>query len=102
MNKIATILTSMLKTTISSHVLINNKLFATNKIGGVEGSDKLIEKSGKLLKTEKLLKDLKLSKLGKLFKSQELSKIRNLPKFAAKEIGSNFLTSNARTTFNYL
>ena len=29
---------------MSSQVLIANEMFATNKVGGIEGDDKLIEK----------------------------------------------------------
>ena len=56
-NKIVAPLTSMLKTTVSSQVLIANKMLVINKVDVVEGGDKSIKK------------DEKLSKIGKLFKS---------------------------------
>ena len=56
-NKIVAPLTSMLKTTVSSQVLIANKVLIINEVDVVEGGDKSIEK------------DEKLSKIGKLFKS---------------------------------
>ena len=52
---------------MSSQVLIANEVFATNKFNGIEGSNELIEKCEKLLKTRKL------SKSGNL-KSKSLSK----------------------------
>ena len=52
----------MLKTILSSWVFIINEVFAIDKISGIKDGDELIEKSGKLSKTEKLLKNLKLSK----------------------------------------
>ena len=54
-----------------SQVLIANNMLAANEVNGIEGIDKSIEKSGKLLKTRKLFK------LGKT-KSQKLSKSQNL------------------------
>ena len=51
-------------------------MLAANKIGGVQNSDKLIEKSRKLLKIRKLSKFQKLAKLRKKW-----SKNKNLPKF---------------------
>ena len=89
-------------------------MFATNEIGNIKGSDKLIRKYEKLLKIEKLSKSLKLSKLGnlkgeKLSKSQKsaklgkkLSKSENLSNFDTKKNGPSFLTSNAKMTFNCL
>ena len=44
----------MLKTTISSYMLIANEVLATNEVGGIKGGDKLIEKYRKLSKTRKL------------------------------------------------
>ena len=81
----------------------------TNEIGGIEGSDKLINKCEKLSKTEKLFKSQKLSKTEKLSKSQKLAKSRkkilksgNFSNFYAKKNGLSFLTPNAKTTFDYL
>ena len=50
---------SMLKTTVSSQVFIANEVLAANEVGGVKGGDELIEKCGKLSKTEKLSKSKK-------------------------------------------
>ena len=47
---------SILKTSVSSNILISNKIFVVNEIGSIEGGDKLIEKYRKLLKTKKLSK----------------------------------------------
>ena len=41
-------------------------MLTTNKVDGIEGDDKLIEKYRKLLKTWKLLEGLKLFKSGNL------------------------------------
>ena len=38
-SKIAVLFTSMLKTTVSSQVLVANEVLAANKIGGIEGGD---------------------------------------------------------------
>ena len=46
----------MLKTTISSQMLVANEVLAANEVDGIEGGDKSIEKCGKLLKTGKLSK----------------------------------------------
>ena len=97
----------MLKTTVSSKMLVANKVLTTNEDGGVESGDKLIEKGGKLLKTRKLLKDLKLfksrnSKGKKSAKFKKPSKSRNLPKFNTKKASPSFLTSKARVAFNRL
>ena len=63
----------MLKTIVSSQVLVTNKVFAADEIDGVEGGDESIEKCGKLSKTGKLSKSQKLSKSGKS-KSEKTSK----------------------------
>ena len=74
-SKIATPLTSMLKTIVSLQMLVANEVLAVNEVGGIEGGNKSIRKCGKLSKTEKLSKDLKLSKSQKLTKSgKKLSK----------------------------
>ena len=61
---------------------------------------KHVKKSRKL-KGQKLAKFQKLSKLEKS-KSEKLSKNRNSPNFDAIEAKPNFLTPNARITFNCL
>ena len=55
-SKIAVVLTSMLKTTMSSQMLVTNKLLTIDKIDGIEGNDELIKKCRKLSKTGKLSK----------------------------------------------
>ena len=72
-------------------------MLTTDKIGGVEGNDELIEKYRKLSKTRKLSKSRKSAKSRK-----KSSKSGNLPNFKAKKNGPRFLTPNARTIFNYL
>ena len=67
-SKIAVPLTSMLKTTVSSQVLVANKVLAADEVDGVEGGDELIEKCGKSSKTGKLSKSRK-SKSEKTSKS---------------------------------
>ena len=78
-------------------MFITNKMLATNKVGGVKGGDKLIEKCRKLLKTVKLSKSQKSAKLKK-----KLSKSGNLSNFNPKKNRPSFLTPNARTAFNHL
>ena len=99
---------SMLKITMSSQVLIANKVLAANKVDGIEGDDESIEKCGKSSKTRKLSRSGK-SKSEKTSKSQNLAKSgkkllknENSTNSNAMEDGSKFLTSNARTTFNRL
>ena len=87
----------MLKIIISLRVFIANQVLATNKVGGIEGNDELIEKYRKLSKTRKFFKSQKSAKSGK-----ELSKSGNLPNLNAKENKPSFLISNTRTAFNYL
>ena len=72
-------------------------MLATDKIGNVEGGDKLIEKCRKLLKTGKLTKSQKSAKSRK-----KLSKIGNLSDFDVKKNELNFLTPDAKTAFNRL
>lgn len=55
-----------------------------------------------LAKKSEKLKGKKSFKSKKLSKSKKLLKSGNLPKFTAKDVGSNFLTSGARKAFNYL
>ena len=105
---------SMLKTTMSSQVLVTNEVLAANEVDGIEDDDKLIEKYRKLSKIGKLSKFQKLSKSRKS-KSKKMSKSRNLAKsgkksskrgnstnFDATEDRPKFLTPNARTAFNCL
>ena len=72
-------------------MLIANKVFATNQVGGIEDDNELIEKYGKLSKSQKLAK-----------LEKKLSKSRNLPNFDIEENGPSFLTPDARMAFNYL
>ena len=60
----------MLKTIMSSKMLITNEVLAINKIDDIKGGDKSIKKYGKLLKITKLSKSQKLAKSRK-----KLSKI---------------------------
>ena len=88
-------------------VLVVDKMFATNKIDGIEGDDELIEKCEKLSKTGKLsrlgkLKSEKISKSQNLAKSgKSLSKSGNLTNFDATKDRPKFLTPDARTAFNH-
>ena len=104
----------MLKTTMSSQVLVADEMFAADEIDGVEGDDELIGKCGKLSKIGKLSKSQKSSKSEKLksektFKSQnsaksrkKLSKSGNSTNFNAIEDEPKFLIPYARTIFNRL
>ena len=80
-----------------SQMLFSNKVFATNKIGSIEDSDKSIEKYEKLLKTRKLSNFQILAKSRK-----KLLKSGNLSNFDVKENGPSFLTPNTKTAFSYL
>ena len=91
----------MLKTTVSSQVLVTNKMLAADEVGGVKNGDELIEKCGKLLKTGKLSKSGN-SKGKKSAKSKKLSKSGNSPNFDITEAGPSFLTPKARAIFNCL
>ena len=104
----------MLKTTMSSQVLVADEVLAADEVDGVEGGDESIEKCGKLSKTGKLSKSQKLSKSGKS-KSEKTSKSWNLAKsgkklsksgnstnFDATKDRPKFLTLDARTAFNRL
>ena len=88
---------SILKTIMSFQVFITNKVLTVNEIGSIEGGDKSIKKSRKLLKIRKLSK-LRKSKNKKMSKSQNLAKLkklllknRNLTNFGVIEAKSNFL-----------
>ena len=72
-------------------------MFTANEIGGIESSNKLIEKYEKLSKTRKLSKSQKLAKSRK-----KLSKSRNSANFNTKKNGPSFLIPNARMAFNHL
>ena len=87
----------MLKTTLSSQVLVTDEMLATNMVDGVEGGNQSIEKCGKLSKTGKLFKSQKSAKSRK-----KLSKSGNLPNFDTKKNRPSFLTPDARTAFNHL
>ena len=95
----------MLKTTGSPDVSGPGVGNSDDEVIGFGVSDssggELAKKSGKSSK------GLKLSKSGnskgkKLIKSKKPSKSGNLPNFNAKEAGPNFLTPEARATFNRL
>ena len=108
-SKIAAPLTSMLKTTVSSQVLVADEVLAADEVDGIEGGDELIEKCGKLSKTGKLSKSQKSSKFRKLTKSrksaksrEKLSKNGNLSNFNAKKSEPSFLTPDTKTAFNHL
>ena len=106
-SKIAAPLTSMLKTTMSSQVLVADEVLAADEVDGVEGGDELIEKYGKLSKTGKLSKSgksksEKMSKSQNLAKGKKLSKSRNLTNFDTTEVRPKFLTPNTRIAFNRL
>ena len=81
-SKIAAPLTSMLKTTMSSQVLVADEVLAADEVDGIEGGDESIEKCGKLSKTRKLSKFQKSAKSRK-----ELSKSGNLSNFNAQKMG---------------
>ena len=107
-SKIAAPFTSMLKTTMSSQVLVADEVLAANEVDGVEGGDESIEKCGKLSKTGKSSKSQK-SKSEKMSKSWNLaksgkksSKSGNSTNFDATKNGPKFLTPDARTAFNCL
>ena len=78
-------------------MLDTNEVPTANKVSGVEGGNKLIEKYKKLSKTRKLSKFQKLAKSRK-----ESSKSGNLPNFDAKKNGPSFPTPNAKMAFNCL
>ena len=78
-------------------MLIANKILAINKVCGIEGDDKLIEKYKKLSKIGKLFKSQKSAKLEK-----KLSKSENLSNFDAKKNRPSLLTPNTKRAFNYL
>ena len=84
-------------------MFITNKVYATNKISGIEYSDKFTEKYRKLSKIRKL------SKFQNLFKSQKSAKSRkklsingNLPIFDNKKNWPCFLTLKTKVFFNNL
>ena len=90
----------------ANKVLAADKMLAADKIGGIKSGNEIIEKlvkskTGKLSKSQKLSK-LRKSKSEKLAKSKKPSKYGNSPKFVAKKAGLSFLTSDTKTTFNYL
>ena len=70
--------------------MVNNNNDEINEIN-IDNSEKIIKKS------EKLFKSQKLAKLEK-----KLSKSENLFKFDIIKAGPSFLTFNTRMAFNYL
>ena len=70
----------MLKTIVSLQVLVANEIFAADKVDGIEGGNKLIEKCEKLSKIGKSFKSQKLSQSGKT-KSKKSSKSRKSSQF---------------------
>ena len=112
-SKIATPLTSMLKTTMLSQVLAANevlgaRVLAADEVGSVGGGGDGSSDGSKRVepKTERS-ESQKLSKSGnsegkKSAKSKKPSKSGNLPNFDAKEAGPSFLTPEARSAFNRL
>ena len=88
-------------------MLIINKIFIVNIIGGIKSDNKLIKKFiklkiGKLFKS-KNLKGKKLSKSQKIAKSKKrLLKNRNLSQFNIQNTQSSFLIFNIKTIFHCL
>ena len=78
-------------------VLIASEMLAANEISGVEGGNKLIEKSRKLSKAGKVSKSQKLAKWEK-----KLPISGNSPNLDAKKNGPSFLTPKAKASFNCL
>ena len=74
-----------------SQVFIANKMFVTNEVGDIEGSDKLIEKSGKLSKTGKVSKTKKLSKSQNWLNPKIRQKMEIHLNFMLKKPGRAFL-----------
>ena len=68
------------------------KVLVANKVGGIKGSNR----------SKSMMPKTRKSEGQKLYKFKKPSKSRNLSKFAAKKVGSSFLTSNTRTFFNCL
>ena len=112
-SKIAALLTSMLKTTISSQMLAANevlgaRMLAANKTDDNGGDDRSNDGSKRIEpKTWKSAKSLKLSKSGnskgkELVKSKKPSKSGNSPNFDAKEADPSILTFKAKSVFNCL
>ena len=106
-------LTSMLKTIMSSQVLVANevlsaRVLAADEVGDVGDGNRSNNRSKCVEpKTGKLVKSLKLSKSGnskdkKLAKSKKPSKSGNSPNFDAKIARPSFLTPETKSTFNYL
>ena len=80
----------------------SSKLVFENNEGDIDnnkfsGDDMKYAKKSEKTKAQKLLKSKKLSKSRKM-----LLKSENLPNFGIKKAKLNFLTSNARKTFNCL
>ena len=88
---------SIIKTTILLQIFVANEVFAANKVSGIEGGNKSIEKCEKLSKTGKLSNSQKSAKSRK-----KLLKSGNLPNFSAKKNEPSFLTPNTKTALNCL
>ena len=104
-SKIAALLISMLKTTISSQVLAANEMLgarvlAADEVGGGDRSNDRSKRGEP--KTGKTSKVQKSSKSQKSAKSKKPSKSRNSPNFGAMKPGWSFLTLEAKSTFNRL
>ena len=85
----------MLKTPVSLKRLTSKSLkVGDGEFNEISVGDNNVEHAKN---SRKLSKSQKLAKSGK-----KLSKSGNLPNFDAKKNGPSFLTSKARTTFNYL
>ena len=111
-SKIAAPLTSMLKTTMLSQVLVANevlgaRVLAADEVGSVgggggdessDGSKRVEPKTGKSAKSRKSSKSGK----SKGEKSKKPPKSGNSPNFGATESGPSFLTPEARSAFNRL
>ena len=87
----------MLKTNLLSPLLAANKIFTTDKVDGIKGSNKLIEKYRKLSKIRKLFKSQKSAKLKK-----DLLKKKNSSNFGTMKNRPSFLIFDTNIAFNYL
>ena len=99
-NKIAALLMSILKTTISSKVL------TVNRVNNIKSGDRLkrVKARTRRSKCQKLAKLRKLSKSekSKTEKLKRLSKIGNSPNFDSTKTRVSFLTPYVRMAFNRL
>ena len=93
---------SMLKTTISSQVLVANevlgaRVLAANEVSSVDGGGDGLSDGSKRVEPKTGRSESKKSA-----KSKKPSKSGNSPNFDAKEAGPSFLTPEARSAFNRL